>query len=112
MLVEGLSGLDVRHGTLRRAEARVLAAWARERLVACGAPLALAPVVEASETGAPDDSVELELRYANGNNFRFQGDFERGCAHIATTMHGAKTELATAIALLSPEAALAEAMFF
>jgi hypothetical protein len=111
-LVENLSGVTVRHSPGRRAEAGVLAGWTRERLIACGANSSLAPLVEPAAAATPADAVEIEFSYGNGNHFRFLGDFERGCAHISTTMRGAKTELATAIALLSPEAALAEAMFF
>lgn len=111
-LVENLSGVTVRHSPSRRAEAGVLAKWTRERLIACGADAGLAPLVEPAAADTPADAVEIEFSYSNGNHFRFLGDFERGCAHIATTMRGTKTELATAIALLSPEAALAEAMFF
>ncbi len=110
-LVEGLGGILVRHGALRRAEARVLAAWTSTRLIACGAPSGLASEV-ALDPAAEADSVELVFRYEGGSAFRFQGDFARGCAHFSAHIRGAKTELATAIGLLSPEAALAEAMFF
>ncbi len=110
-LVDGLTGVIVRHGDLRRAEAREIGAWAQGRLVGCGAPDALPVVVEA-DAGAVADSVELVFTYSNNHAFRFQGDFERGCAQFSAQIHGARTELATAIGLLSPEAALAEAMFF
>jgi hypothetical protein len=110
-LVLGLSGIVVRHGGLRHAEAAVLAKWSQTRLVACGAPEALATTVEASDK-LPDDSVELLFTYTNEHEFRFAGDFAKGCAQVCAHIHGSKTELSTAIGLLSPEAALAEAMFF
>lgn len=110
-LVEGLTGVVVRHGAVRRAEARVLAAWTTTRLIACGAPAGLAVDV-APDPAAGADTVELVLRYDTAHRFRFQGDFARGCAHFSAHIRGANTELATAIGLLSPEAALAEAMFF
>ncbi|MCU0791951.1 MAG: glucose-6-phosphate dehydrogenase assembly protein OpcA [Opitutaceae bacterium] len=108
-LVSGLSGVRVVHGAARRAEACVLADWIRNRLVACGAPAALAPVVEA---GGDRDEIEIVFDYANDHAFRFHGDFARGCAQFTARIQGASTELGTAISLLSPEAALAEAMFF
>lgn len=110
-LIDGLGGLIVRHGALRRAEARVIGTWAHSRLVSCGAP-DLLPVVVAADSSAAADSVELVFTYAGEHAFRFQGDFARGCAQFSARIHGARTELATAIGLLSPEAALAEAMFF
>jgi hypothetical protein len=109
-LASGLAGVTVRHGPARRSEARTLAAWAQGRLVACGAPAGLPTVVEAA--GGAGDTVEVVFDYTNDHVFRFQGDFARGCAQFTANIHGAKTELGTAIGLLSPEAALAEAMFF
>ncbi len=108
-LATGLGGVLVRPGPARRAEARTLGAWAQSRLVACGAPAALPVTIEPAAAG---DGVEVIFTYTNENVFRFQGDFTRGCAQFTANIHGAKTELGTAIGLLSPEAALAEAMFF
>jgi hypothetical protein len=110
-LIEGLEAVVVHHGSARRAEARVLAAWALTRLVACGAPAGLA-VESAPDPAAEPDSVELRFRYQGEQRFHFQGDFARGCAHFSARIRGASSELSTAISLLSPEAALAEAMFF
>ena len=110
-LADGVTGVVVRHGAARRAEARVLAEWSRARLVACGAPADLPASIEDSPA-AGADSVDLVFKYTNGQSFRFQGDFARGGAHLSAHMRGSSTELATTIGLLSPEAALAEAMFF
>ncbi len=110
-LADGLGAVVVRHGAARRAEARVLGEWSRARLVGCGAPSNLAVKVEAAANLAPD-AVELLFTYGNVQSFRFDGDFAKGCAHLSAHFRGAATELATAISLLSPEAALAEAMFF
>jgi len=117
-LAEGLTGVVVRHGKPRRAEAAVLAKWSHKRLVACGAPETLATKIEAVDEamgamGAMgEDSVVMTFTYSNEHEFRFAGDFAKGCAQICAHIHGSKTELSTAISLLSPEAALAEAMFF
>lgn len=110
-LVDGLSGVVVRHGAARRAEARVIGEWARLRLAACGAAAKLA-VTSEDDAHAAADSLEIRFAYANAQSFRFQGDFSKGCAHLAAHIHGMNTEVATAISLLSPEASLAEAMFF
>jgi hypothetical protein len=110
-LATGLTGIAVRHGGSRHAEAAVLAKWSHTRLVACGAPEELVSTVEASDELA-DDMVELVFTYSNEHEFRFAGDFAKGCAQVCAHIQGSKTELSTAIGLLSPEAALAEAMFF
>jgi Glucose-6-P dehydrogenase subunit len=110
-LVANLSGVSVRHGAGRRAEARVLAEWARARLVACGAPEALPAGVEA-DPAAADELIELVFSYGGVPGFRFEGDFAKGRAQLEARIDGSTTELSTAIGLLSPEAALAEAMFF
>lgn len=111
-LALGLTGVVVRHGPARRTEASVLAAWARSRLIACGAPSELPAAVESAVATDAGDSVELVFTYANDHVFRFQGDFAKGCAQFTANIRGAKTDLGTAIGLLPPEAALAEAMFF
>lgn len=110
-LVAGLARIVVKHGASRGAEARVLADWSRDRLVACGASRTLSAQVETDASLAPD-AVSVEFAYDNDHEVRFQGDFAKGCAHFCAFIQGAKTELSTAIGLLSPEAALAEAMFF
>lgn len=108
-LIDGLTGVVARHGSSRRAEARVIAEWARKRLVSCGAPDSLPVKIEA---GGGDDTLGLEFAYSNGQAFRFAGDFARGRANFSADLRGAKTELGAAISLLSAEAALSEAMFF
>ncbi len=110
-LADGLSSVVVRHGSARRAEARVLAEWSRARLAACGAAPAPQAIVQA-DAAAPADSVDVVFNYVNAQSVRFQGDFAKGCASLLARVGGSRTELNTAISLLSPEAALAEAMFF
>jgi hypothetical protein len=110
-LADGLSEIVVRHGAARRAEARVLAEWSRARLLACGAPYSL-PAKVLADPAAPADSIEVVFNYANAQSVRFQGDFAKGCAQLVARIGGSCTELSTAVSLLSPEAALAEAMFF
>ena len=111
VLADGLSEVAVRHGSARRAEARVLTEWSRARLVACGAASSLRATVQADASAAAD-SVDVVFNYTNAQSVRFQGDFAKGCASLLARVGGSCTELNTAIGLLSPEAALAEAMFF
>jgi glucose-6-phosphate dehydrogenase assembly protein OpcA len=110
-IADGLTELVVSHGSARRAEGTALAEWARVRLLSCGAPANLPVHVQADAAAAPH-AVEIQFLYANVQTFRFLGDLERGTAQISAHYRGARTELATPIALLSPEAALGEAMFF
>lgn len=110
-LSDGLASIVVRHGASRRPEANVLAEWSRTRLVACGAPASLEAKVE-PDASAAADSIDVNFVYSNGQSVRFQGDFAKGCAHLSARIRNSDTELSTAISLLSPEAALAEAMFF
>ena len=111
VLADGVAEVVVRHGSARRAEARVLAEWSRARLVACGAASSLRATVQADASAAAD-SVDVVFNYTNAQSVRFQGDFAKGCASLLARVGGSCTELNTAIGLLSPEAALAEAMFF
>ncbi len=110
-ILDGLRGATIRHGGARRSEAVVLANWTRSRLMACGAPASL-EVTHESAPQAHADSLEVCFHYTNVQTFRFEGDFHHGCAHLSAHFRGEALELSTAIALLSPEAALAEAMFF
>lgn len=112
LLVAGISRVAVRHGQLRRAEARVLAGWLQSRLVACGAPSALSPLVEPGDAAVPEDGLDVRIEYTNNHLFHFAGNFAQGGAVITAHYRGAKTELVIALSLLSPEAALSEAMFF
>jgi hypothetical protein len=110
-LADGVTGVVVSHGSARRAEARVLAEWSRVRLLGCGAAPGIEVRVE-PEAGAGDDLIDVVFTYANVQTFGFRGDFAKGAAHLSAHIRGSATELPTTIGLLSPEAALAEAMFF
>jgi Glucose-6-phosphate dehydrogenase subunit len=110
-LTTGVSGVEVRHGLKRGAEAQVLAAWAQPRLLACGAADKLPFSIGLDDT-SPPDSITLQFWYNNGQAFRFFADFLAGSAEFTANFGEAKSELVTAIHLLPPEAALAEAMFF
>ncbi|HEX2102004.1 MAG TPA: glucose-6-phosphate dehydrogenase, partial [Candidatus Synoicihabitans sp.] len=58
------------------------------------------------------DGLQAELRYDDGRHFRWSGDLGRQVAEFSADFGGGASELTTAVTLLTPEAALAEAVFF
>ena len=107
----GLQTVVLSHAAAHVAEARVLLSWLRDRLAQCGGAggaFSLAPLA-AGEPG----SFALSFAYAGGKKrFAWQGDLTRGTARIEAKLRGKGTTLSAAISLLSPEAALNEAMFY
>ena len=93
------------------AEGRVLLAWLKERIGQCGrnqAMFSLAPLA----AGQPG-SFSLDFTYAGGKKtFSWSGDLARGTAQFEADFGTGRTSLPAAISLLTPEAALSEAMFF
>jgi glucose-6-phosphate dehydrogenase assembly protein OpcA len=109
-LVDGLTGVTLRHQGAVTAEAAVLLGWVKTRLEACGAkPDQLKMIVEASEAGV---SFDLSFIYGNEHHFNWNGDLAQGSAHFDADFGTGRTLLPTAVSLLKPEAALGEAMFF
>ncbi len=110
-IVDGLTGVTVRHGSSHAAEACELGRWTVSRLRGCGAAADLGfenlPAAELAAT-----QIALVFRYSNGQRFDWSGDTAKGCAQFQATIGGAQSELAIAFNLLAPSAALAEAMFF
>ncbi len=107
-LVYGLRGVTLFYQPAVAGEARVLAKWLQSRLAECGAKDV---PVEASER-ADGVSFELDFSYTNQQHFHWRGDLAHGSGHFEADFGTGKTELPTAVSLLSPEAALGEAMFF
>ncbi len=109
-LAGGLRTVTVRHGSELAADARVVQAWLRRRLAACGADtervgFALEPA-GATQLG-------VEFGYADGARFfRWNGDFATGHALFEANFGAGLTQLAAGVSRLAPEAALSEAMFF
>jgi hypothetical protein len=94
------------------AEGRVLLAWTQARLEACGAAGADAPVYEARTAPAGATlSLELTWAYADLRHFHWCADFGRGTASVETNLGGTRLALPMNAGLLSPEAALEEAIF-
>jgi len=107
-LIEGLSGVTLVHTPAVAAEARVLAKWLTHRLSGCGAT----DVAVTLKENAGGASFELEFNYTNAHRFHWCGDLEHGSGKFEADYGTGKTTLPTAVSLLTPEAALGEAMFF
>ncbi len=115
-LVEGLRRVTVSHGRELAAEARVLLAWLRERLADCGVPAdggaagsRELQVAAVADTRALGIAFEYE---GDAKQFRWRGNLATGQAEFEAEFGTGRTSLAAGVSLLSPEAALSEAMFF
>ncbi len=110
MLIDGLQAAVVAHSPAVAAEAEVLKGWIQRRLAACGARDASCSLAALQ---SPQSRVlEVTLQYSNRQRFHWQGDIGKGSALISAVYGSEKIELPGAVTFLSPEAALAEAMFF
>ncbi len=107
-IIDGLRGVTLTHQPSVAAEARVLAKWLKGRLADCGV---MGITVETREH-ADGVSFELDFDYANAQRFHWRGDLAHGSGYFEADFGTGKTTLPTAVSLLSPEAALGEAMFF
>jgi hypothetical protein len=92
-------------------EARVLAHWLKVRLVKCGLPVTCETVVTQSAAKGIDDFA-VEFDYDNGHSFKWRADIAANQAEFAADLGQGRVELTTAVRLLDPPAALAEAIFF
>jgi len=109
-LARGLRSITLAHGTEVSAEARVLLAWVKDRLGDCGA------VGEACELSQPADlaprAFALSFVYGDKRFFAWNADLDSGHASLDADLGTGRTSMPAAVALLSPESALSEAMFF
>ncbi len=110
-LVAGLRSVTISHGAKLSAEARVLKNWVRERMTECGVTLAV--TFECLPAATSEGGVlRLDFDYDNGHCFRWHGDLEHKNACIEADFGAGRSTLHIAVSLLSPDAALSEAMFF
>jgi hypothetical protein len=108
-LAGDLRQVVVGHGADFSGEARVLAGWLGRRLSACGVEAGAVNFV--TEAGA--EGLTIDFRYAGGAKFfRWRGNLAAGHAEFEADFGGGRTRLGAALALLRPEIALSEAMFF
>ncbi len=112
LLVDGLRGFSVVHAPALGAEARVLVGWVKERLAACGASEKNLRAEQKAFPEGASGSFEIAFDYSNEQRFRWRGDLAKGEACIEAAYGCEKITMPSAISLLSPEVALAEAMFY
>lgn len=93
------------------AEGRVLLSWVKTRLTHCGVS-ADTKFETITDSGLPDRNFELSFDYAGKKRFRCRGDLAKNHALLEADFGTGAVSLPTAAGLLSPEAALGEAMFF
>ena len=111
LLCADLKTVTLGHDAPHAAEAKVLLEWAKGRIALCGnnrAGFALAAL-----TAGQPGSFALTFAYAGAKKkFSWQGDLARGTALFDADFGTGHTTLPAAVSLLSPEAALNDAMFF
>ncbi|MDP3072115.1 MAG: glucose-6-phosphate dehydrogenase assembly protein OpcA [Opitutaceae bacterium] len=112
-IADGLATAVVSHAPALAAEGRVLLAWLRRRLVACGAAVdAVRLETKALAPGAAG-SLAVQFGYTTtARQFHWSGDLATGHAAFDADLGSGRTRLKAAISLLPPENALSEAMFF
>ncbi|MDB6093797.1 MAG: hypothetical protein JWM32_1359 [Verrucomicrobia bacterium] len=111
VLCAGLENVTLAHDGAHAAEARVLLKWVEERIGQCGQNRAKFSL--AALPGGSAGTFDLKFSYAGGKkSFAWKGDLARASAMFEADFGGGRTTLPAAASLLSPEAALSEAMFF
>jgi hypothetical protein len=109
-LVQGLKTVTVGHAQTLEAEARVMTAWLRRRLIACGVT---AETVQYVQEPMATGSLAIRFDYEGAKKFfRWSGDIQTKHALFQGDFGSGPASLPAPVSLLSPEAALSEAMFF
>jgi len=109
-LSTGLKSITLAHGAEVSSEARVLLAWAGDRIGDCGAAgealeLRLSP-------GMAPRAFELAFAYADRRFFSWKADLATAHATLDADLGTGRTTMPASVALLPQENALSEAMFF
>jgi len=105
-----LREVSLEFGPALGAESRVLLEWARDRIGKCGENRAI--FTRAASAGGSPGALALAFAYADAKTFSWKGDIGSGKALFEADFGTGRTTLPAAVSLLSPEAALSEAMFF
>lgn len=112
-LVAGLQGVIVSHDEGLAAEGRVLLAWLRRRLAACGAAVETLAFRTERLDSAEANRLAVHFDFKEPTcYFRWSGDVSTGQALFEANLGSGTTSLSAAVSLLKPEAALSEALFF
>ncbi len=109
-LADGLRRVVVEHSAVLGAEACVSMGWLRRRLAACGARV---ETVRFDSEPAAGQVLGLRFEYEPGGKyFRWRGDLAQKHARFEADFGQGPATLTAPAGLLTPEAALSEAMFF
>jgi hypothetical protein len=109
LIIEGLKTVTLRHHAAVTAEANSLLGWIKKGLIRSGADA----LTLSTEAGLTAGRFELEFDYGNpGKYFQWRADLAGNEACFAGDLGAGRTTLTVGAQLLSPEAALSEAMFF
>jgi hypothetical protein len=109
-LARGLKTVTLAHGSGLAAEARVLFAWVKERIGACGAggeSLVLAPSKKLAPSG-----LALSFAYGDRRFFKWTANLARERSVFDANFGTGRTQMPATVKLLAQENALSEAMFF
>ncbi len=110
-LIDGLVSIQVSRRDDFVAESKVLIQWMKNKLADCGVR---DESFECSATGNTEgaSSIEIKWSYETDRFFSWKADFVSGCTRIEADFGTGPVSLTSAVQLLSPEKALAEALFF
>ena len=112
-IVDGLRLVRVRHGGTLAAEGRALLAWLDGRCRACGLAAGAAELRLEADAALGPQGISVELRYADPDRFlRWRGDVASGQARFTVQLGSGPMEFESTVALLAPDYALSESMFF
>lgn len=110
-IVDGLRAVEMRHRPALAAEANCLLGWVRKGLVRAGSRLEPSALAVGGE-GCPG-CFEMRFHYADpAKTFHWRADLDADQADFTGDLGTGRTTLRLGAHLLSPEAALSEAMFF
>lgn len=109
-LAAGLKSITLAHGGEVSSEARVLMAWAKDRIGACGATGEAFEVAQAPEL-APR-AFALRFVYGDRRFFAWNADLASAHATLDADFGSGRTTMPASVALLPQENALSVAMFF
>jgi hypothetical protein len=107
---EGLEKIVLGHGSELAAEAKVFLGWLQDRVVACGGPRDAGSL--AAQPGLGPRAFALVFTYGSGKSFSWTADIAEGHSAFDADFGTGRTRMAASAALLPPENALSEAMFF
>ncbi len=110
ILTNGLRSITLGHGPAVAAEARVLLAWLKDRVAACGASREAVEIVQPA--GIAPRAFDLSFTYDDSRFFRWKADIDTAHARFEADFGTGRNTLTASVSLLAPDEALSEAMFF